>query len=190
MNPSHPSINESEHDFALIVGGIPELTPQVQDALFEAGCDDATLSIQYGLLYVDFSRSANSLREAIITAVRDVLRSGLPVQILRVDDCNLVTASDIARRIERSRQLVHQYMRGQRGPGGFPPPVCRLSEHAPLWEWCAVSYWLAQSNLLRPQESLNAEVVDAINTVLEERLRQRTELLTEIATELQAIGLS
>jgi len=37
-----------------------------------------------------------------------------------------------------------------------------------------VSYWLVQNNLLRPQESWNAEVVEAINNWLEsERQRQR-----------------
>ncbi|MFN9915364.1 MAG: hypothetical protein ACK53L_22430, partial [Pirellulaceae bacterium] len=43
-----------------------------------------------------------------------------------------------------------------------------------LWAWCAVSYWLVQNNLLRPEESWNAEVVEAINNWLEyERQRRR-----------------
>lgn len=182
---------EQEHDFALIVAGVPELTQQVQDALFNAGCDDATLSIQYGLLYMEFSRSATSLQEAIVSAIQDVRRSGLPALVLRVDECNLVTASDIARQIKRSRQLVHQYMTGKRGPGGFPPPACHLAEHAPLWAWCAVSYWLVQNNLLRPEESWNAEVVEAINTVLEtaRQHRQYPQLLDEVTRDLRAIGL-
>lgn len=189
MDPLPVQTCEQEHDFAIIVGGVPELTERVQDALFEAGCDDATLSIQYGLLYMEFSRSAKSLREAIVSAIRDVLRSGLSAQVLRVDDCNLVTPAEIARRIKRSRQLVHQYMTGQRGPGGFPPPVCHLAENAPLWAWCAVSYWLSQNNMVRPEESWNAEVVHAINTVLDSHLQQHPELLSEISRELQQAGL-
>ncbi len=84
-------------------------------------------------------------------------------QVLRVDECDLVTPSEIARRIGRSRQLVQQYICGKRGPGGFPPPECHLTDHAPLWAWCAVSYWLVQNNLLRPEVGWNAEVVEAIN---------------------------
>ena len=43
-----------EYDFALILTGVPELTTDVEDGLFDAGCDDATLSMQYGCLYLEF----------------------------------------------------------------------------------------------------------------------------------------
>lgn len=181
---------EREHDFALIVGGVPALTREVEDALFKAGCDDATLSIQYGLLYLEFGRSAESLQDAMLSAIQDVHKAGIGAQVLRVDECNLVTASDIARRIDRSRQLVHQYMTGERGPGGFPPPECHLADHAPLWAWCAVSYWLVQNNLLRPEESWNAEVVEAINRALEAGRQQQRHpgLVKEIARALLGKG--
>lgn len=184
---NQPQTYEREHDFALVVEGVSELTQQVTDSLFEAGCDDATLSIQYGMLYMEFSRSAKYLKDAIISAVRDVINSGLPVRVVQADDCNLVTGAEIARRIGRSRQLVNQYMTGERGPGGFPPPVCRLTERAPLWTWCAVSYWLAQNNLLRPEESWNAVIVEIINNVLEEQ--QHRELADEISRELHDAGV-
>jgi len=158
---------EREYDFALIVAGVQELSDDVLDALFAAGCDDTTPSMQYGLLYLEFSRSAASLQHAIISAIQDVLKAGLNAQVLRVDDCNLVTQAEIARRIGRSRQLVHQYMTGERGPGGFPPPACHLTERKPLWQWCAVSYWLSTNNLLRQEECWNAAVVEAINNLLE-----------------------
>ena len=126
--------------------------------------------------------------DAILSAIQVVRKAGIAAEVLRVDECNLVTASEIARRMGRSRQLVHQYMNGQRGPGGFPPPECHLTDHAPLWAWCAVSYWLVQNNLLRQQESWNAEVVEAINNWLEvERQRQRyPELMDTITRGLQA----
>lgn len=178
---------EREFDFALIVGGVPELMGDVEDALFEAGCDDCTLSVQYGQLYLEFSRSAASIQEAILSAIRDVCKAGIGARVLRVDDCNLVTAADIARRIDRSRQLVHQYMTGQRGPGGFPPPCCHLSENSPLWTWCAVSFWLAQNNLLRPEASWDAEVVASINFALEREQCGHPELRDEIARALSQI---
>jgi hypothetical protein len=65
-----------------------------------------------------------------------------------------------------------RYITGVRGPGGFPPPECHIIDGKPLWAWCAVSYWLMQNNLLRPEESWNAEVVAAINNALESA-RQR-----------------
>jgi len=177
---------EREYDFALIVGGVSELTQAVEDALFNAGCDDATVSMQYGLLYLEFSRSAASLKDAIISAIENVERTGIGAHVLRVDDCNLVTAADIARRIDRSRQMVHQYMTGDRGPGGFPPPECYLVDNKPLWAWCEVSFWLAQNNLLRPEESWDAEVVAAINNALEQRRQKKRhpQLIEDVNREL------
>jgi hypothetical protein len=58
---------------------------------------------------------------------------------------------------------------------------------APLWAWCAVSYWLVQSNVIRPEESWNAEVVYAINQALEAARRpaSASKLLGEVTRELQ-----
>ena len=178
----------SEYDFAVIVSGVPALTEEVVDALYVAGCDDATVSLQYGLLYVEFSRPASSLVEAILSAINDLHKAKVGAEVLRIDDCNLVTASDIARRIQRSRQLVHQYMTGERGPGSFPPPECHLTENKPLWAWCEVSYWLVQNNLLRPEAGWDAEVIAAINNTLE-TMRQRKrqpELVDKVSSELQS----
>jgi hypothetical protein len=147
------------------------------------------LSFRYGLLYLEFSRAAKSLKEAIISAISDVRKSGIGAQVLRVDECDLVTPSEIARRIGRSRQLVQQYICGKRGPGGFPPPECHLTDHAPLWASWAVSYWLVQNNLLRPEVGWNAEVVEAINSFLDrERQRRRhPKLLEEIQQGLRVV---
>ena len=185
MNHNPAQNDHPEFDFALIVAGVPELNERVETALFEAGCDDATLSIQHGLLYAEFSRAAPTLKEAIVSAINDVTRSGIGADVLRVDECHLVSQAEIARRIGRSRQLVHQFMTGERGPGGFPPPACQIADRAPLWAWCAVSQWLATNNLLRPDVSRNAVVVEAINYALERR-RLPEDLLQEITKDLQS----
>ena len=169
-----------EFDFALVLSGAHELTAEIEDALFEAGCDDATLSVRYGNLYLEFSRAANSFLEAILSAIRDVRKANIGAEVARVDECDLVTPAEIARRIGRSRQLVHQYMTGQRGPGGFPAPDCNLAENAPRWAWCAVSYWLCENDMIRPEELRNAEIVAAVNNVLEsESQRKRNPALVD-----------
>ena len=60
------------HHFTLIVEGIDLQAEPTIDALFEAGCDDATVGRVDGVQYVDFDREAESLAEAVISAVRDV----------------------------------------------------------------------------------------------------------------------
>ncbi len=177
---------EREHDFALVLSGVDDLTPDVMDALFEAGCDDATPSLRFGRVYLTFSRSAPSLRQALLGAIRDVRRAAIGASVLRVDTCNLVTQAEIARRIARSRQLVHQYITGQRGPGGFPPPCCQISEGTPLWAWCEVAYWLRQNNMIKEEEVIDAQAVDLINCLLEFQHQKASdpELIEEVLSQL------
>lgn len=182
------TVCQREYDFALIVVGQNELTDEILNALFEAGCDDATVSLQYGFIYMEFSRSANSMKDAILSAIRNVRKAKVGLNVWRVDDCNLVTQAEIARRIGRTRQLVQQYMAGTRGPGGFPAPQCNLKDRVPLWTWCSVSYWLVQNDMIRPEELQNAEAINAINNMLE-HFQQKTRnpgLLAEIAEAVSA----
>ncbi|MBI3461842.1 MAG: hypothetical protein HY000_02115 [Planctomycetes bacterium] len=165
---------ETEHDFTLVLDGI-DMTPEAEDALFEAGCNDATISIRSGRVYMTFSRHASSLKDAITSAIEDVRKANIGASVLRVDSCNLVTPAEIARRIDRSRQLVHQYINGDRGPGNFPPPACGITDEAPLWYWCEVSWWLRQNDMITEHMYREAQDMAAINSVLELEYMQRRE---------------
>ncbi len=71
------------HGFTIILAGVSELTPDLADDLFEAGCDDATPWSRGGTVGVDFDRDAESLGDAVGSALKDVERAGLTVA--RVD---------------------------------------------------------------------------------------------------------
>lgn len=157
---------ESEHEFTLVLTGVTPETPGVEDALFEAGCDDATLAFRMGRPVLTFARTAKSLKEAILSAIHNVRSAGVGLDVLRVDYCNLVTQAEIARRLGRSRQQVQQYMSGARGPGGFPGPQCELSEGSWLWAWCEVASWACEHDMLDAGALRDVEEVDAINSVL------------------------
>ncbi len=164
---------ESEYDFTLVLTGLTELTPRIVDALLNAGCDDGTLSMRLGRPFITFSRRAASIKDAILASIENVRDASIGADVLRVDYCNLVTQADIARKIDRTRQLVHQYITGKRGPGGFPAPVCGIVKDVPLWYWCEVAYWLWQNNMVKKAVLRDAEEVEIINNVLELQ-RQRT----------------
>ena len=67
------------HSFTLIVEGVDIHDPDVFDALYEAGCDDALIGTTVGIPVMDFSRKAASLYEAISSAVADAESvDGLP----------------------------------------------------------------------------------------------------------------
>jgi hypothetical protein len=187
MKTKPKQVCEREFDFTLVLDGITELTTEVEDALYNGKCDDGTLAFQSGRPYMTFSRTAPSLAEAILSAIQDVRNAGVGLDVLRVDYCDLVTPAEIARRIDRPRQAVHQYITGERGPGRFPPPACHLTDAAPLWAWCEVAHWLLQNNMLKEEVVRDALDAALINDILE--LRTRRQMAPETADKaLKAIG--
>lgn len=171
---------DTEFDFTLLLDGVNKITLEIENALYDAGCDDATISLRFGRLYLTFSRSAASLKDAIISAIKNVRESGIDATVLRVDQCDLVTQAEIARRIHRSRQLVGQYVKGGRGPGGFPAPACNITDGVPLWYWCEVAYWLWENNIIKEEDLRDAQDLTVINSVLElERQRRVSPELTK-----------
>ena len=99
--------------------------------------------------------------------------AGIGADVLRVDVCSLVTQAEIARRIGRSRQLVHQYMSGIRGPGTFPAPACNITVGASLWSWCEVAHWLRQNDMISHDAATEAQEVALINAALEMRYHRQ-----------------
>jgi hypothetical protein len=66
------------HEFTLVLTS-PDVTEEQCNALFEAGCDDGTISTSQAVTRIDFSREAPSLEKAIRTAIADVNAAGLQV---------------------------------------------------------------------------------------------------------------
>ena len=84
MNPDASVVQET-HRFSLFYTGVTDLTDELGNALYEAGCDDATVGIQDGFFFLDFGRSASTFREALLSAIEDVERSGQPLRLVRVE---------------------------------------------------------------------------------------------------------
>lgn len=173
-----------EYDFTLVLDGVEQITPEVEDALFEAGCDDGTLSRRYGRLFLTFTRQAPSLKDAIISAIKQVRASNIGARVLRVDACDMVTQAEIARRIGRTRQIVSQYIKGGRGPGNFPPPACNITDGAPLWYWCEVAHWLCDNSILKEADFREAQDLTVINSVLE--LEHQQQIAPESTRQIMA----
>jgi hypothetical protein len=72
------------YDFTLVLSGSPELTEDLADKLFAAGCDDGTPSTCEGILSIDFSREATDLESAIRSAIADVTSAGCVVDRVQI----------------------------------------------------------------------------------------------------------
>jgi hypothetical protein len=73
----------AEHQFTLVLQGTPE-SDETIDALFHAGCADATFGTVDNVGYADFIREAPSLSEAIRSAIR-AIESVPDLRILRIN---------------------------------------------------------------------------------------------------------
>ena len=132
---------KQEYEFTLVLSGVRELTRDVLDALYEAGCDDALVGMRDGVAYAEFCREADSFPEAVLSAIRDVEAAGAGAKVEHVEPDELVTMSEIARRLGITREGVRKRVAGLRGPGNFPPPAGSLTRRSPLWRWTDVVRW-------------------------------------------------
>jgi hypothetical protein len=73
----------TKYEFTLTLKGAPELTEEIADALFEAGCDDGTPGTCNRVFAIDFHREAASLESALQSAIANVRSAGYEVE--RVD---------------------------------------------------------------------------------------------------------
>jgi hypothetical protein len=74
-----------KYDFTLILAEPVELTDDLADALFAAGCDDGTPGTCKGVFSIDFHREATSLEAAIRSAIEDVKTAGYAVTRVEID---------------------------------------------------------------------------------------------------------
>jgi hypothetical protein len=65
------------YEFTFVIETQAGLDDGLEDALYEAGCDDATLSFRKGIAYLNFDREAEDLELAIITAIQQTEQIGL-----------------------------------------------------------------------------------------------------------------
>lgn len=155
--------------FTLILKNVTENTPDLEENIFDAGCDDALINFRNGTVYLDFDREANSLEEAVISAIKDIESNVVDSEVVSVAPENLVTESEIAKRLNKPRQTISLWIKGARRKG-FPGPLMRLSEKSPLWNWNEVAKWLYKNKLIDNKEIVeNASFIANINGALEER---------------------
>jgi hypothetical protein len=173
-------------DFSIIASGLDPEADGFADRFFNAGCDDATISFQKGHIILDFARAANSIDEAICSAVECVKKAGAHID--RVEPDPLVSLADIAARTGLSRAAISQYAKGQRS-ADFPAPVARVTSDTSLYDWSQVATWLYRHDKLSRDEAIEAVAVKAVNEAIcaDEPIRDTLqERLKSYEAELEA----
>lgn len=155
------------YNFTLTLSGVTNEVEGLEDALYESGCADALLCAYGNSVYVEFDREADSLDEAIASAVQNIESAGIGARVESVDSA-LVGLSDIAEITKMSRQAIAMLKDGTRGSGDFPCPVQRIKGQSPLWDWASVAEWLQKNGRLTADSELasNARVLSKWNLAL------------------------
>lgn len=157
-------------NFTLTLSGVTSDTPDLEDALFAAGCDDALVCFYGTAVYLEFDREGDNLAKAVLSAIKDTESAGIGARVESVDS-TLVGLSDIAELTGLTRQAVALLKDGARGSRQFPGPVQRVKGNSPLWHWRTVVDWLAREDRIRSDSPLiaNAHALDSINLALQLR---------------------
>jgi predicted DNA-binding transcriptional regulator AlpA len=148
------------HEFTIVASGLDPEAEGFEDRFYEAGCDDATISFQKGVILLEFAREAPSFAKALISGIADVQRAGAEVE--RIEPDYLVSLSDIASRAGLSRAAISLYGKGERGED-FPTPVARVTSESPLWDWVDVAQWMLRHGRLSASDVLQARLVKEAN---------------------------
>ncbi|HEU5280501.1 MAG TPA: hypothetical protein VFU82_00765 [Gammaproteobacteria bacterium] len=61
--------------FTILLKNANEKTPNLEDRLYEASCGDALIHFRSGAVYLEFSREAVTLDEAVASAVKNIQQS-------------------------------------------------------------------------------------------------------------------
>ena len=80
------------HKFTLVLSGISDIEPETANSLYEATSGDIEFSSVDGVAFLEFTRRAANLREAITSAIRDVEGANVGARVVRVesDSANVI----------------------------------------------------------------------------------------------------
>lgn len=161
---------KKNYTFSLILNGVNSITSDLENQIFEAGCDDAILYSKNGIVFLEFDRESNSLKSAILSAIGDVEKIE-EISVSVVEPADYVLPSEIARRAGLTREYIRVLINGNRGPGNFPKPLSGSnSSKSSIYSWCKVSTWLTRVGTVKDRSLFRkAFIFKKINDALESR---------------------
>jgi hypothetical protein len=168
------------YEFALVLDHEP--TESELQAFVMAGLDNVGIEGSHGVTLAHFERDAATLAEAILTAVRQLEAAGVAPTAVASND--LVSLKDIASRTGRSYESVRLLAQGNRGPGGFPPPLSGSGWS--LYSWAQVSHWFAEHYGTEAASTYDRAIAAADHLVRARRMLAGNENRAELAKLLSA----
>ena len=151
-------------DFSLILSGIDAGAEHGFDSLWSACADEPLIGTYDGVSEVLFSREAETVEDAVLSAIADVERID-GVRVVGLRDESFWTLGDIAERSGRSLAEIRRVV----GDPAFPSHLSDPDEPDPLWRAQEVIDWFREHE----GESVTHPAA-AVFTALADTLHART----------------
>lgn len=129
------------YHFSILIRDAEKEMPNLEDILFEAGCDDALICFYNQSVYLEFDREAKTAQEAIQSAFNDIRQAGFSDLVLQ--EAGVSSLSEIAARTGLTRAAISNYANGKRAKD-FPRPIYGVASGSALYSWKEVANWLYQ----------------------------------------------
>lgn len=174
--------NVAQYDFTLTFT-LPDRSADPADyldALYEAGCDDATVGVgKRGFIALEFTREAASAEQAVRSAIA-AIRAAIPGAELVEVKPDLVNLSDVADMVGCSRQNIRKYAAGEMATVTAPFPAPAFIGSPDLWHLVEIGGWLARNTDLKPRREI-LEAAAAASVVNLETRKKRIERARRLA---------
>lgn len=161
----------------------------VLDALYEAGWDDAVVSLNPrigGDGIASFDREAPSAVHAVTSAIQEGDAAGVHITGVSEDP---VTVTEIAKRTGRSISTVDHWAAGRDGAGDFPRPTLEQPVNS-MYSWSEVATWLHVHGMVElPESELElARICEAADAMIRSRNLQEKLPAAERKTLAGVVG--
>lgn len=146
------------YHFTVLIRDANKQTENLEDRLFESGCDDALICYHNQTVYLEFDREAENAKIAIDSALENIRNAGFADLV--VQESGYSSLAEIAQRSGLSRATISNYANGKRY-SDFPAPVYGVASGSALYSWREVARWLFNHQQLSPAQAELAEVISA-----------------------------
>lgn len=126
--------------FTLLISGVDDADEGHVEALI-ANDEVVMMSSIDGSVSIDLAVEATSPDAALRAGVH-IVELAVPGASVCSVDLDLVAATDIAQRVDVSRQAVNQWVAGSRAVPAFPAALGHVAGGTRVWAWSAVVPWL------------------------------------------------
>ncbi|HGO5815417.1 TPA: hypothetical protein ACK3JR_001285 [Mannheimia haemolytica] len=131
------------YHFSILIRDADKSTENLEDRLFEAGCDDALICFYNQNVYLEFDREDENAQSAIQSAFENIRQAGFSDLVLQ--EAGVSSLSEIATRTGLTRAAISNYANGKRADD-FPKPVYGVASGSALYSWKEVANWLYHRN--------------------------------------------